>query len=278
MNRQKSLLACTMALGLLLGLGTTAQAKEWEQSLVVSLSGYKANGEYFQWGFSKDSLATEIDHGKQSYWYVSESCVCSFMLGACSYSLQDHSFFEYDQGFWNVVEGDSLKAGVALDLNDTTAFINIAANVVYRSGSSLTESYKFSEKRGSTVNDTNYFVYRKDSTYYALCQYITVYNRSIDVYHSSTDNRDESELGVPAYFAHQCIFQDDGTPTFSKIPMYAGELPAGKYVDPPSVVAKPMRKKVEPNVDRKPYLVNGRSAKRNSASGIRVEKERVYRQ
>lgn len=267
MNRQKSLLACTMALGLLLGLGTTAQAKEWEQSLVVPLSGYKANGQYFQWGFSKDSLATEINHGKDSYWYVSESCVCSFMLGACSYTLQDYSFFEYDQAFWNVVQGDSLKTGVALDLNDTAAFINAA----YRNGSSLTESYKFSEKRGSAENDTNYFVYRKDSTYYALCQYITVYNSSID-------NRDETELGVPAYFVHQCIFQDDGTPTFSKIPMYTGELPEGKYVDPPSVVAKPMRKTVEPNVDRRPYLVNGRSARKNSASGVRVEKERVYRQ
>ena len=271
MNKQKSLLTCTMALGLFLGLETTAQAKEWEQSLVVNLTRHEVHEPtygYTKWGFSKDSLV-EIEPGvaiEGTYWQVDESCVCGISFGACELFLVHWNFFDFDQNYWNVVFGDSLKAGVTLGLNDTTAF----AEITYY-GSDLLESYKFSEKRGSSANDTNYFVYRKDSTYYALCQYITVYN-------SSMDNWDETETGIPAYFAHQCIFQDDGTATFSKIPMYTGELPEGKPVDPPSVVAKPMRKKVEPNVDRKPYLVNGQSARRNSASGVRVEKERVYRQ
>lgn len=274
MKYQKSLFVSgfAMAFGLLLGLGTNALAKEWEQSLVVNLTRHDVHGPiygYTRWGFSKDSLVVDSSGvvGKGiTYWQVDESCVCGFLFGGCGYYLYHWNFFDYDQSFWNVALVEGLKAGIALDLNDTTAF----AEITYY-GSDLLESYKFSEKRGSSANDTNYFVYRKDSTYYALCQYITVYNSSID-------NKGEMEEGVPAYFAHQCIFQDDGTPTFSKIPMYTGELPEGKPVDPPSVVAKPMRKKVEPNVDRKPYLVNGQSAKKNSASGARVEKERVFRQ
>lgn len=274
MKRQKNLFVSSFvtAFGLLLGLGTNALAKEWEQSLVVNLTRHDVHGPiygYTRWGFSKDSLVVDSSGvvGKGiTYWQVDESCVCGFMFGGCGYYLYHWNFFDYDQSFWNVARVDGLKAGTALDLNDTTAF----AEITYY-GSDLLESYKFSEKRGSSANDTNYFVYRKDSTYYALCQYITVYN-------SSMNNWDETETGIPAYFAHQCIFQDDGTATFSKIPMYKGELPEGKPVDPPSVVAKPMRKKIEPNVDRKPYLVNGQSARKNSASGIRVEKERVYRQ
>ena len=269
MKRQKNLFVSSFvtAFGLLLGLGTNALAKEWEQSVVIPLSSYNASGNSSQWAFSKDSLVVESYSEEKSYWHVGESCVCDFMLGSCGYYLEHWWFFEQNQSFWNVVQVDGMKAGSALDLNDTATFVE----ATYRDGTTLTESYKFSEKRGSSANDTNYFVYRKDSTYYALCQYITVYN-------SSMNNWDETETGIPAYFAHQCIFQDDGTATFSKIPMYTGELPEGKPVDPPSVVAKPMRKKVEPNVDRKPYLVNGQSARKNSASGIRVEKERVYRQ
>ena len=272
MKCRKSLFVSSFALAVLLGAGVSAQAKEWEQSLVINLTRHEV-GEptygYTKWGFSKDSLV-EIEPGvaiEGTYWNVNETCVCNIIrFGACELFLEHWNFFELDQNYWNVVLGDSLKAGVALDLNDTTAFVATPS-----SKSSLIDTYKFTSKEGSTANDTNYFVYRKDSTYYALCQYITVYNRS-------KNWSDDTETGFPAYFVHQCIFQDDGTPTFSKIPMYTGELPEGKPVDPPSVVAKPMRKNVGPNVDRKPYLVNGQSARKNSASGVRVEKERVYRQ
>ena len=271
MNKQKSLLTCTMALGLFLGLETTAQAKEWEQSLVINLTRHEVHEPtygYTKWGFSKDSLV-EIEPGvaiEGTYWQVDESCVCGISFGACELFLVHWNFFDFDQNYWNVVFGDSLKAGVTLGLNDTTAFAAVPS-----SKSSLIDTYKFTSKEGSTENDTNYFVYRKDSSYYALCQYITVYNSSI--------NRNSgTEIGFPAYFVHQCIYQDDGTPTFSKIPMYTGELPQGRPIDPPSVIAKPMRKNVGPNVDRKPYLVNGQSARKNSASGVRVEKDRVYRQ
>ena len=272
MKCQKSLFVSSFALAVLLGSGVSAQAKEWEQSLVVNLTRHDVHGPiygYTRWGFSKDSLVVDSSGvvGKgTTFWQVDESCVCGFIFGGCGYYLYHWNFFDYDQSFWNVVLGDSLKVDVALDLNDTMSFVEVA-----HYGSDLLESYKFSEKYGSSANDTNYFVYRKDSTYYALCQYITVYNSSIDY-------GDETETGIPAYFVNQCVFQDDGTPTFSKIPMYTGELPQGEPVKPPSVIAKSMHKKVEPNVDRKPYLVNGQSAKKNSASGIRVKKERVYRQ
>ena len=65
MNKQKSLLTCTMALGLFLGLETTAQAKEWEQSLVINLTRHEVHEPtygYTKWGFSKDSLV-EIEPG-----------------------------------------------------------------------------------------------------------------------------------------------------------------------------------------------------------------------
>ena len=271
MKCRKSLFVSSFALALLLGAGVSAQAKEWEQSLVVNLTRHEVREPtygYTKWGFSKDSLVekgTDVASGEITYWQVNETCVCGISFGACELFLEHWNFFDLDQSYWNVVLDDSLKAGVALDLNDTTAFVATPS-----SKSSLIDTYKFTSKEGSTANDTNYFVYRKDSTYYALCQYITVYNRS-------KNWSDDTETGFPAYFVHQCIFQDDGTPTFSKIPMYTGELPQGRLIDLPSVVAKPVRKKVEP-VANKPYLVNGKSANKNSASGIRVEKERVYRQ
>ena len=268
MNKQKSLLTCTMALGLLLGLGTTAQAKEWEQSFMVNLSRHDEKDAalgYTQWGFSKDSVV-EGYSAKHSSWEFHESCVCGyFLFGSCGYELISYDFYDYDQHFWNVISKDGLKEGAALDLADTTLFKQ-ADEVGHKKGGSLYDSYVFELKDNDRI-DTNYFVYQKDTTYYALCQYITVYDWS-----PSTNE------GIPHYMAHQCIFQNDGTPTFSKIPMYSGELPEGNLIQPPSVVSKPMGKTVQPNGIKKPYLVNGQSAKGNSSSGIRVEKERVYRQ
>ena len=268
MKCQKSLFVSSFALALLLGVGVSAQAKEWEQSLVVN---FRKPGDLYdktpKWGFSKDSLV-EVDGYATDFsvWEISQYCICDVGFASCNNQLNHFNFFEYDQNCWKVVSVDGLKAGTALDLNDTAVF-KMADD---RDGTVLHDSYVFDEKDNSKI-DTNYFVYQKDSTYYALCQYITVYD-------SSKSWKYESVIGLPAFFVHQCIFQDDGTPTFSKIPMYTGELPQGEPVKPPSVIAKSMHKKVEPNVDRKPYLVNGQSAKKNSASGIRVKKERVYRQ
>ena len=250
---KKKLLAPVLAASVLLGLGIS-QAKEWEQSLLVDAKSYLS-----QWGFSKDSLVEGFSENYSS-WNVNESCVCGFMYGDCYYDIQHFSFFEYDQTFWNVVSGERLKAGVPLDLKDTSTF----AEAKNRDGTSLTESYVYSTKNGA-ANDTNYFVYRKDSSYYALCQYITVYDSS------------RSGVGSPAYLAHQCIFQDDGTPTFSKIPAYSAELPKGRLVEPRSGAFNPIRRETKPRVTDKSYLVNGKSAKGQSAIGIRVEKERVYR-
>lgn len=268
MNKQKSLLTCTVALGLLLGLGDNAQAEEWEQTFRVDLSRHEVGDPvwgFTRWGFSKDSIVEGYSN-KHSTWEFYESCVCGFMFGSCGYDLISYNFFDYDQHFWNVTSKDGLKEGTALDLADTAIFKQADTTIGNRDGSSLVESYVFKLKDNDRI-DTNYFVYQKDTTYYALCQYITVYDWS-----PSTNE------GVPRYIAHQCIFQNDGTPTFSKIPMYSGELPEGKLIQPPSVVSKPIGKTVQPNGIKKPYLVNGQSAKGNSSSGIRVEKERVYRQ
>ena len=258
MNKQKGLLACTMALGLLLGSAVSTQAKEWEQSFVVDLDA--TNYSHMSWGFSKDSLVGE--HGKgYSNWTVYAGCVCGFGFGACYYEINHYDFYKYDQEFYDVVLKDGLKAGEALDLDDTTVF----KVEPHQGGGDLYDAYHYSSKEGFE-NDTNYFVYKKDSTYYALCQYITVYDRS-----SRTNE------GVPGYFAHQCIFQDDGTPTFSKIPTFSATLPEARLIEPPSAVTTPARKMVSPGSINKQFLINGQPAKRNSANGIRVEKGRAYR-
>lgn len=268
MNKQKSLLTCTMALGLLLGLGTNAQAKEWEQTFTVDLrifSDVTPGLEEAKWGFSKDSLVEGYSDGTYTYWSVNQFCVCDVLFGSCNNVLSHYEFSKYDQHFWNVISKAGLKEGSALDLTDTAAF----RQADHMDGSSLYDSYVF-ESKDNAQSDTNYFVYQKDSTYYALCQYITVYDSNARI--------DETPRAVPAYYVHQCIYQNDGTPTFSKIPMYSGELPESKLINSPRTVTQPLRKKIKDGVVNKPYLINGRSAKGYSSSGIRVEKERVYRQ
>jgi hypothetical protein len=263
MRNIKSLFLSGLAVAFVMGLGT-AQAKEWEQSFIVNLS----SSDYIDnpiWGFSKDSVVFENGKG-YSVWQWDAACVCGILYGACNFTMKNVAFFEYDQNFWSVNSKDALKEGTTLDLNDSLAFYE------ERDGSwhSLTESYKHSLKN-STANDTNYFVYKKDSSYYALCQYITVYDTVYDWNYRVT------KQGFPAYYVHQCIFQDDGTPTFSKIPSYSGELPVGKGVLPPSPIVKPVRNRNKVKPVAKPYLVNGKTAKGNAAFGIRVEKERIYR-
>ena len=269
MNKQKSLLSYILALGMLLGLGINAQAEEWEQTFTVDLGMHGQVGTFFdepKWGFSKDSLV-EGYSAKYSVWEISQSCICSVLMGPCDHFLVNYDFFEYDQEVWHVSLKDGLKEGVALDLSDSSAFEKRYS----RDGKTLHDGpYVFENKEDAQI-DTNYFVYRKDSTYYALCQYITVYD-------SVVSRQDEDRGGNPAYYVHQCIYQNDGTPTFSKIPMYSGELPESLQIDPPRTFARSIRKKVKDGVANKPYLINGRSAKGYSSSGIRVEKERIYRQ
>ena len=269
MNKQKSSLTCTLALGLLLGLGTNAQAEEWEQTFTVDLGMHGEVGTFFGhpvWGFSKDSLVEGYSR-KYSTWEVNQSCICYVGLGSCSHSLENYEFFEYDQEVWRVASKDGLKEGFALDLSDSSVFEKRYS----RDGTSLLDGpYVFENKKNAQI-DTNYFVYRKDSAYYVLCQYITVYDSVVSRY-------EEQQGGIPAYYVHQCIYQNDGTPTFSKIPMYSGDLPKSLLIDPPSTFVRPLRRKVKEDVVNKPYLIDGRSAKGNTSIGIRVEKERVYRQ
>ena len=268
MRNLKCLVLSGLAATFVLGVGST-QAKEWEQSFTVDLSRHEVGDPvwgYSRWGFSKDSLV-EGYSDKYSTWEVYESCVCGFfMFGSCGYDLISYNFFDYDQHFWKVVESEKLNAGKALDLTDSSVFEN--AN--HQNGSSLHDSYEFSMKKGLDP-DTNYFVFKKDSSYYALCQYITVY----DTVHNYND--DHADEGFPMYFVHQCIYQDDGTPTFSKIPSYSGKLPVVKTVIPPTPIVKTVRNRNKVKPVAKPYLVNGRSANGNSANGVRVEKECVYR-
>ena len=260
MKYQKRLLMSGLALSFLFGLGAS-QAKEWEQSYVVNLN--RQNGDLPRWGFSKDSIVGEYSE-KYSTWHVSEFCVCDFMRGDCNHVLSHYDFFDFDQNFWKVSSKDGLKAGAALDLKDSSLFYETSR----RDASTLFDSYVFESKKEASL-DTNYFVYKKDSSYYALCQYITVYDTVV--------LRGGGTEYDPAYFAHQCIFQNDGTPTFSKIPEYSGELPKGKKVQPSSGFANSIRKPIRVDAVRKPYLVNGQSAKGLSAKGVRVEGDRIYR-
>lgn len=268
MNKQKSLLSCTMALGLLLGFGTHAQAEEWEQTFTVDIGVSSDNLKSYEeskWGFSKDSLVSGASDETYSHWSVNQFCLCDVVFGSCNNVLSHYDFIKYDQHFWNVLSKDSLKAGSALDLTDTALF----KQADHIDGYSLYDSYAF-ESKDDTQPDTNYFVYQKDSTYYALCQYITVYD--------SNAQSEGNPGAVPAYYIHQCIYQNDGTPTFSKIPMYSGELPESRLVNPPRTYVLPISKKVEERVVNKRYQIDGRSAKGLSSRGVRVEKGRVYRQ
>ena len=267
MRNLKRLVLSGLAATFVFGLGST-QAKEWEQSFTVNLSRHEVGAPvwgYSRWGFSKDSLV-EGYSDKYSTWEVYESCVCDFFsYGGCGYDIIDYNFFEYDQDFWKVVEPEKMNAGKALDLTDSSAFEK--AN--HRNGGSLHDSYEFSMKKGLEP-DTNYFVFRKDSSYYALCQYITVYDTARN-YDSKT------EEGIPAFFVHQCVFQDDGAPTFSKIPLYSGNFPETHRQEPRSIISQSVRKSDGLKPVARPYFVNGRAAKGNSAMGVRVEKELIYR-
>lgn len=266
MRNLKRLVLSGLAATFVLGGGST-QAKEWEQSFMVDLSRHEVGNPvwgYSRWGFSKDSLV-EGYSDKYSTWEVYESCVCGFFsFGGCGYDIIDYSFYEYDQDFWKVVEPEKLNAGKALNLTDSSVFEKANHN----NGGSLHDSYEYSMKKGLDP-DTNYFVFKKDSSYYALCQYITVYDSVYDYYSDLT--------GFPAFFVHQCVFQDDGTPTFSKIPLYSGNFPETKRQEPRSIISQLVRKSNGLKPVARPYFVNGRSAKDNSAMGVRVEKERIYR-
>ena len=102
-----------------------------------------------------------------------------------------------------------------------------------------------------------------------MCQYVTVYDTVVYRW-GETDY-------IPGFFAHQCIFQDDGTPTFSKIPAFSGVLPEARKIEGPTGFANPVRKPTRVNAPRKPYLVNGQSASGLTAKGVRVEGDRIYR-
>ena len=261
MRNLKHLFLSGLAVAFMFGFATT-QAKEWEQSYIVNLresvNGYRG----VVWGFSKDGIVGDYGKG-YSIWETSTSCVCGIDMGSCFYELKNYDFFEFDQKFWNVVSKEGLKEGSPLDLNDTSAFNDASSHKAY----SLTDSYQYSIK-GSTENDTTYFVYKKDSSYYALCQYITVYDTVYGYV--------KTGMGFPAFFVHQCVFQDSGSPTFSKIPSYTGVLPESERVVPSSRLVKTPRNRNNAKAAAK-YLVNGRSANGISANGVRVEKERIYR-
>lgn len=260
MENQKNILKSSLALALLFGLGVS-QAKEWEQSFVADLD--RNSWLRPEWGFSKDSIESKPGKG-YSTWKVDVTCVCGFVYGSCESNLLHDNFNGYEQNFWRVISKDALKAGAALDLNDSSAFKDESPRNSYV----FFESYNYSNKL-EAENDTNYFVYKKDSSYYALCQYITVYDTV--VYRGGKVNY------IPGFFAHQCIYQDDGTPTFSKIPAFSGTLPEGKKFDAPTGFANPVRKPTRVNVPRKPYLVNGQSASGLTAKGVRVEGDQIYR-
>lgn len=268
MRNLKQLIMSGLAVAFVIGLGSI-QAKEWEQTFTVDLGMHGNVGTYFgapKWGFSKDSLV-EGYSDQFSYWAVNQYCICSVHSESCNHTLNNYSFFDYDQDVWYVSLKDGLKEGVTLDLNDSSVFEKKSS----RDGHVLSDGPYIFENKDNAQADTNYFVYRKDSTYYALCQYITVYD-------SVTSSFNESyQGGIPAYYVHQCIYQNDGTPTFSKIPMYSGVLPEAKPIRW-SGVSKPIGRTAPLTKNMKSYLVNGRTAKGKSAMGIRVGKERVYRQ
>ena len=266
MRNLKHLVLPGLAVAFVFGLGST-QAKEWEQSFTVNLRIYTDDLKTYEeskWGFSKDSLVEGYSDETYSHWTVNRFCVCDVMFGDCNNVLSHYQFSEFDQHFWKVVSKDGLKNGTALDLTDTALF----KQADHTDGTSLYDSYVF-ESKDNAQPDTNYFVYQKDSTYYALCQYITVYD--------SNARSDEVPRGVPAYYIHQCIYQNDGTPTFSKIPMYSGKLPESRLIYSPRTIIQPLHRNVKDDVVNKSYLINGRSAKGKSAMGVRVEKARVYR-
>ena len=259
MDNQKNILKLSIALALLFGLGIS-QAKEWVQSYVADLN--SDSWQSSKWGFSKDSIENKPGKG-YSTWNVNVTCVCGIDLdhGNCYAYLDHYGFYDYEQNFWSVVSKDALKAGNALNLNDSSAFKDESRNI-------LLETYVYSNKLDAE-NDTNYFVYKKDSSYYALCQYVTVYDTVVYRW-GETDY-------IPGFFAHQCIFQDDGTPTFSKIPALSGVLPEARKIEGPTGFANPVRKPTRVNAPRKPYLVNGQSASGLTAKGVRVEGDRIYR-
>lgn len=259
MSKLKHLILTELAIVSLIGLGSI-QAKEWEQSYVADIN--SNSWKSAEWGFSKDSI--ESKPGKDySIWQIGVSCICRIDFGSCEADLVHYGFYEYEQNFWSVISKDALRAGTALDLNDSSAFIDESLRNSYI----LYESYNFSNKL-EAENDTNYFVYKKDSSYYALCQYITVYDTV--VYRSGKINY------IPGFFAHQCIFQNDGSPSFSKIPAFSGVLPEARKFDAPTGIANPVRKPARASATCKPYLVNGQSANGLTAKGVRVEGDRIY--
>lgn len=244
-------------------LAVSLFAKEWEQSFVVTLF-----EDYYSsyWAFGDEGLFDQdwekLNEG--AYWVTYETCVCDFAIGDCLRSLYFHKPDKIDDQFWRVKSMDSLVAGKVLDLEDTAVFDPSS----YRDADIFFDTY-FMESKDSVKNDTNYFVYRKDSSYYALCQYITVYD--------TLKERGGHERGIPSYYAHQCVYQDDGTPTFSVVPAYTDSLPAARRVDYSRWnigTDIPIKKESSGEVL---YQINGTRSAGNKHSRVNAEKGRVVR-
>lgn len=224
-------------------------AKEWEQTIVIEPS------KNHEWGFGSHGINDST--GVMAYWYSYEACLCDVSVGGCSFVLFWEGDYDqrdnFNEAFWGVQSVESLTTNSALNLDDTSCF-DLGSSYVY-------------EQKPTVENDTAYFVYKKDSSYYALCQYITVYD--------TVNGRDEI-YGIPAYYAHQCVYQDDGTPTFSKIPMFTEELPKSSRKDINWSIPK-RRPEYRTDFRNGLFLINGASSGRNRASHVQVEAGRVTR-
>jgi len=222
-------------------------------------------GDSPNWYFGDDGLITNYLIPKSGYyWDLNEACLCTVSSGGCSYSLNAYQTGTSDS-IWTVKSGEWFSAGQPLALNDTTLFAN-------ENGEDLDNRdpvYKFDSKN-NTDNDTAYFVYKNGSSYYALCQYIAVYD-SILV-------RDVFARGIPSHYVHSCAYQDDGTPTFSALPAFEGKLPESKSkTESPwaGFATKPVRIKESPVGAQ--HQVNGARSEGTRASHVNVQPGKAVR-
>lgn len=184
------------------------------------------------------------------------SCLVTYNNANCIFNLYYYTKTEHNNSIW-IQKNNGFLFSDSLDLQDTNFFIvpSIEKDTFFDETDMgfLLENYSISEGRLDSV----YFIYKKDSSYYAYCLY--------------------TQSKECLTFLFQCTFQDDGSTQFE--PFETVEYPYPYYgphkVDysssecmTKSEYEKYMPIPLLPNVKKEnkkstPYLVNGTPSESN---------------
>lgn len=243
-------------------------AKTWTQFLGGNESPYSIMGVY-EYLFFDSTLMTIAENPKYhsrdeikqtDYFSGNErtygSCLVTYNNANCIFNLYYYTKTEHNNSIW-IQKNNGFLFSDSLDLQDTNFFIVPSIEKVTFFDETdmgfLLENYSISEGRLDSV----YFIYKKDSLYYAYCLY--------------------TQSKECLTFLFQCTFQDDGSTQFEPFEMVDYPYP---YYGPHKVdysssecmtkseyekyMPIPVLSKVKKqNKHSTPYLVNGTPSESN---------------